>query len=284
MNSIVNGGFERAGPLATRQDIIETIASWCEGLNGATSLQAALEQLVRGLRAEAGVIVRTHLAEMRPVRIATCDLACGRSVVRPLEVSFADGYFGPALARARVGSIWQSGDRPDDGATSPALPDWQASRRLKDFATMILASAGATRDHVELHFRDPISAELEATLTMLAPTMARVWASRRAGLVTRTIINHRTSEIAELNRPRGAALLGPENPARFSRAEFRVCVLLSNGLSVQTIAEELALSDATVRTHLRNIYAKTSTGSLAELVFQLVSSPAAAARAAIRRA
>ncbi len=61
------------------------------------------------------------------------------------------------------------------------------------------------------------------------------------------------------------------NPAGLSRAEFRVCLLLSRGLSVKAVSEELGLSDNTVRSHLRTIYSKTETASLPELIYLIMS-------------
>lgn len=51
-----------------------------------------------------------------------------------------------------------------------------------------------------------------------------------------------------------------------------MCLLLGRGLSVTGVAEELAVTETTVRSHLRNIYAKTGTSGLAELVFALLRS------------
>ena len=66
-------------------------------------------------------------------------------------------------------------------------------------------------------------------------------------------------------------ILGTSNPARLSRAEFRVCLLLSRGLSVKGVTVELGLSEATIRSHLRSIYSKTQTSGLAELVYRILS-------------
>ncbi|TNC63599.1 helix-turn-helix transcriptional regulator [Rubellimicrobium roseum] len=61
-------------------------------------------------------------------------------------------------------------------------------------------------------------------------------------------------------------LLSVSNPARLSRAEFRVCVLLSKGLNTSSVCSELSISISTLRTHLRNIFAKTKVTSMAELL------------------
>jgi DNA-binding NarL/FixJ family response regulator len=230
----------------------------------------SLADLVSGLGAECGTVVRTYLNDLRPVRIATCDPARGRDFVPPLKTSFADGCFGPMMAHARPAtvSIWSGlgADARDD----PRLAEWQAARHLKELAVLVLSSGPTFRDHIELHFRDYLAHDLQTTLSVVVPTMARVWASRKAGLVTRMIVNHR-QERGEWGRAgRSLPILGSENPAHLSRAEFRVSLLLGHGLSVQGVAEALSLSEATIRTHLRNIYAKTETANLAELVFQLI--------------
>jgi DNA-binding CsgD family transcriptional regulator len=75
--------------------------------------------------------------------------------------------------------------------------------------------------------------------------------------------------VADQGQPRSTGLLGMENPARLSRAEFRVCLLLGRGLPPEAVARELQLSQATVRSHLHKIYAKTGSTTLADLVQRL---------------
>lgn len=265
------------GPLKADASVISTkamqaIVSWCEALSGRLSLSDALGELVAGLGAEAGMILRTHSSDGRPVRIATDDRA-QNSAIRELKRSFADSYFGPALEGARPATVWQATAHADDATGDPALGEWQASRRYKEFVVLVLANSAQQRDHIELHFRDYLTPEIETALATMLPNMARVWAGRRVGLITRTIINHRPSAAANAPKtaPVGANILGVDNPARLSRGEFRVCLMLSRGLMVSAVAQELNLSEATVRSHLHNIYAKTGCGSLAELVFQLLN-------------
>jgi len=52
---------------------------------------------------------------------------------------------------------------------------------------------------------------------------------------------------------------------------------LSRGLSVKAVTEELSLSEATVRTHLRSIYSKTETTGMPELLYMLLSNVTEAA-------
>lgn len=78
--------------------------------------------------------------------------------------------------------------------------------------------------------------------------------------------------------PGSAPVLSDSNPVRLSRAEFRLCHLLSTGLGLKSVQAELGITDSTFRTHLRNVYDKTGTRSEAELVALLrEAAPAAAA-------
>lgn len=251
--------------------LVDGIANWCEALRGSVSLQQALVSLVRGLGAEAGMIVRTYLNEFRTISVASWD-GGGVRALRPLRMSFADGFFGAPMRMPRTASIWLGSAQADETGNDchPALREWHVSRGLKEFVVLVLAGGPATRDHIELHYAHRLSPAVLLTLSALLPTMARVWASRQVGLITRTVVNHRLPIRPAQTSSIPVALLGSTNPARLSRAEFRVCLLLSRGLSVAGISAELSLSDATIRTHLRNIYAKTDTCSLAELVFLLL--------------
>ena len=276
------GSISDAGSSSTASGVISAIISWCTALNGDISLQNALSELTFGLGAEAGLIVRTRLADQRPVRIAACDLARADTMAPPLRRSYADSFFGAPMLRARSATVWQATDQADDATGDPALGEWQASRGMKDFLVLVLASNAGTRDHIELHFRQRLTLELQTLLNQMLSDMSRVWLSRQAGLITRTIINHRPNDRSAFHHPAPVGILESGNPAQLSRAEFRVCLLLSRGLMVQAIVKELSLSEATIRSHLRNIYAKTECGSLAELVFRLVDHKPAFGRVEIR--
>ena len=69
----------------------------------------------------------------------------------------------------------------------------------------------------------------------------------------------------------GSPILSADNPARLSRSEYRVCLLLRHGQSPDQMLAELGIKESTLRTHLSNLYAKTGARNLAELTFQLVS-------------
>jgi DNA-binding CsgD family transcriptional regulator len=268
--------------ISTQGGLADAVASWCEALHDSGSLAQALGTLLRAVGAEAGLIARTNTVTGRCQTIAQTD-RLARLAPRPLGGAYADGQFGDELLRSRVGAVWvmSSVSDPASPETDPRLGDFQASRGLGDFVVMVLATAAGARDHVELHFRCPLSRPAESDLQRLGQTLARTWATRRAGLVAGLLTERRALHDGVQTAP-AAPILSAMNPRRLSRAEFRVCVLLSQGLSIAGVAAELMLSDATIRSHLRNIYAKTDATSLAHLVFQLMDR-AAERDAALRR-
>lgn len=271
----LSGDYQRTVQAGPKTTIVDAIASWCEALHGSASLQRALQELSIGLGAEAAMLVRTYPGDSRPSRIAVHDSLTAAQTARPLAQCYADEQFGADIQRPKPGSIWLTSTQAEPGAA--ALGEFQDSRKLGEFCVLILAASAGVRDHIELHFRNPLTLDTQITLGAVLPTMARTWASRQVGLVTRTVINHRPA-VAAVMAAGGAAIpvLSVTNPFRLSRAEFRVCMLLSRGLSVHAVCDQLTLAEATVRSHLRNIYAKTETDSLVELVFLLLERGSAA--------
>lgn len=247
--------------------IIDAVSRWCDALHGDIPLQDALGELASGLGAVSAMIIRTYAHEGRGARVAVYDPA-NRLEAMPLSgTPTADKVFGVDFLRARAGSIWHESDlgEIEDACAFPST----GARRFTEFSALVLAAGGNRRDHIEFYFLSPVNVAARTPLLAVSSTIVRTWAERQVGLATRTILNHRSSAVSQavvLERP----VLSSSNPARLSRAEFRVCLLLSRGLSVQAVCDELDLAEATIRSHLRSIYAKTEIGSLPELLFLLL--------------
>ncbi len=93
------------------------------------------------------------------------------------------------------------------------------------------------------------------------------------------------ARFADLHLPDAAVMLFIVDPANrldippavvmdaygLTRAEARVALAVSSGLSVPEVAIQLGLSPNTVKTHLRRVFAKTGTGRQAELVRLMTS-------------
>ncbi|TMV67781.1 helix-turn-helix transcriptional regulator [Thioclava sp. BHET1] len=263
--SLVSSAAPGLSPL-----LLDSMSQWVASLHGSGTLNMALKDIARALGAEAAMLVRSGGAAEGMHRVAAYDASADRAGSRPLVRSYARSFFGRFFAAARPASIWLASSF-DAGESDPALGQFQAERGLKDFAALILSSGGKVQDHIELHFREPLDVSTTATLISIAPSAARAWTMRSKGVATRALMASTPGAGTGLGT---AAILSVGNPARLSRAEFRVCLLLGRGLSVKGVSRELDLAEATVRTHLRNIYAKTGVSGLAELIHRLLEAPA----------
>lgn len=264
----------RVGP---QLRVLDGIAAWCGGLHGAMALADALEALARGFGAECAALSRHLKTEDRARTVAVFDAQRADPdrprLTRPLAADVLGYLYDPA----RGATLWFLTDLADDPHwdTTEPLIRWQTARDMGEVVVILLERNGRQTDVIEFHFPTPLERSEKLDFETLLPTLVRSWSGRRTGLVTQAgmdvrMARARASAAAERfqwDEP----LLGMANPARLSRAEFRVCLLLSRGLSVKGVTDELGLTEATIRTHLRSIYAKTETSSLAELLYRILS-------------
>ncbi len=236
-------------------------------------LSSALKALGDGLDAQHGAISRHHhRSEDRPRVVSVFS----SSHSAPLSRAFCGDVLGYQFGRARAGTAWFLSDVLDDPSwmSTEALNAWIANRDVQEIAVIPMTVTRQSVDYVEFHFARPLSRSAQHEIEALVPTIERSWRGRKPGLVTQIIADDRVPvasrqvDMVDWDAP----ILGMSNPAGLSRAEFRVCLMLSRGLSVKGVSVELGLSENTVRSHLRAIYAKTETGNLPELIYRILSS------------
>lgn len=258
----------RSGDLVSASDtnLIGAIALWCEALQGQATIVEAMSILCRSVDAEAACVSRVAHDEYGECRSITFDVLDARANAPRLDRSFARAVLGPYLAGARSGSVWCHSMIEVD--TDPALNMFQQRRHLGELIVFPLVIAEKHLDLLELHFKRPLEPVELNRLNTLAPTFARTWRNRKKGLMTDVLLHSK-------KRDQGASALAPilgvDNPAKLSRAEFRVCILLAKGLPNERLLDELDITTSTLRTHFRSIYAKTETSSRSELLFHLIS-------------
>ncbi len=255
------------------------MASWCGGLHGSMPLAEALAALAGGLDASAAAISRHYHRTEDSARLVS--LFAGDGPER-LTRSYCQDVLDYQFGRARAGTVWFLGDMFDD-------PSWLPSRRLdgwldrgaaREIAVIPMAVTRQAIDYVEFHFMSQLDRAEQHDIEALVPTIERSWTGRKPGLVTMALNEGRApfprSLDSGMRRSITSPILGVSNPAELSRAEFRVCLLLSRGLSVKAVTDELGLSENTVRSHLRSIYSKTGTSSLPELLYLILTATEAA--------
>ncbi len=247
--------------------MIEAIACWCECLQGQAPLRGALQKLAEGLGAEAVALTRVANTPGGESRALIHD---SKAPLRDaLDRSFAGCVLGRYVGKPKAGTLWLHSMCDTD--SDPALTGFQRRRRLSELAVIPLAVEGDSVDFIEMHFAERLAPGAHALLNMMLSTLTRTWARRSPSLFSDVMLRPQTGRA---QKPANLPILGINNPAGLSRAEFRICHLLSRGLSTKVVQSELSISDSTLRTHLRNIYAKTGTHSQAELIYQLLSTPA----------
>lgn len=254
--------------------VLDGVAAWCGGLHGSMSLAQALERLADGIGAKAAAIARHHhRSEHVPRPVAVVSGAFQLPLVRP-QCQHVLGY---QFGRARAGTAWFLGEMLDDPAWVPSyeLDDWLSAGDVREIAVLPMASTPQHTDYIEFHFDQPFTRAAQHEFEALVPTIVRSWIGRKPGLVARATADGRAllARRPEAEGPKvwTSSILGMDNPAGLSRAEFRVCLLLSRGLSVKAVSEDLNLSENTIRSHLRAIYSKTETASLPELIYLIMS-------------
>ncbi|QMU59800.1 MAG: helix-turn-helix transcriptional regulator [Boseongicola sp.] len=257
--------------------ILDGIASWCGALHGSMPLDEALAALGNAISAEAAVVSRDSRNEGRSRVVAQFDVRDGDRMVDQIKRAYASEVLGGYFNKIQAGAVWFLSDHLADPDFVPSenLNNWRANRAVSDVAIVALETTGIQFDYLEFHFSRDLSHSDKTEAERVFPTLVRAWAGRKTGLVTQSQMDERMiqARIRATSSRIGVEedILGVSNPAKLSRAEFRVCLLLSRGLAVKAVTEELGLSEATVRSHLRSIYAKTATKGLAELVYRILS-------------
>ena len=257
---------------SSNNNITRLMIDWCESLHGVCSIDEGLKRLIIDIGAEAGMIVRVYHNNNSTNKFIEVDTRDTDPYIPSLKRSYAKCVLGEYLTKLQESRLWLSTQVEDrqDVFKDPSLTEWQEKRSFSELVVFVLSNGKGKSEFLELHFREPVPEVYIQLLECLLPTLCRSWENRTGGLFS-TALHEKYHPFArkEDNKP----ILGHTNPSQLSRAEFRVCMLLSGGLSIEAIVNELSITVATVRSHLRNIYSKTDTSSHAELVYRLLSNP-----------
>ncbi len=218
------------------------------------------------------MVVRVLHEDHLPTKFLEVDLRDSDPLISNLRRSYASCVLQEYLTKARSSGLWLSSriDNIANPSGDPSLIEWQATRSFGELAVIVLSNDEHKSEFLELHLHDPVTPKLYESLKSLTPTMCRAWSNRAAGVFSAALLDKQYGpRCSKIRLP----ILSFNNPALLSRSEFRVCMLLSRGVSLEAVASELGIAMSTMRSHLRNIYSKTGTSGHAELVFRLLTSP-----------
>ncbi|MCU9840236.1 helix-turn-helix transcriptional regulator [Ruegeria sp. WL0004] len=248
----------------------EIVSVFCQASQGSIPLIEALRRTGKTLDAEVTSICRVDFqTPARPVKSISHELhGYGINWAKSSGVSFSKSICGSFIENINIGCIITAG--PSDLEDEPVLSDFYQQRRLMETIMIPLDRKNGVIDILELSFRFPIPKAGLEHLELIGPVLAGCWAGRSLGLFSDALLS-RSRVVRSQQKP--SDILSAENPFKLSRAEYRVCLLLSRGLNNKAVLSELSITMATLRTHLGNIYAKTGAASQFELVHLLLASP-----------
>ena len=263
----------RGSDLSLGGNAIAAVAAWCKTMQNGSPIIQGLRHVADAFGADLAVIARVGHGNDESFREKAQVVAFDRranfsSGVEGFRFSAAEAVCGKYLATCKPGSVWNA--RSSEIAASPQLAIALRHRQLLELVVIPLEHHANRSDFLELYFPRFETARKIDGFSVIGGTFSEAWKSRQLGLLSNsTLRQRRTGGRGEVGSE--ADILGVENPFRLSRAEYRVCLLMSAGLNNAALLDELLIGAATLRTHLRNIYAKTNTACQAELVQRLLS-------------
>ncbi len=249
---------------------VEALLEFVKWTQGQQPLPPALDALGHYLGASAMCFSRRDRSKpglrVLSIRDSNEDLRKPR-----LRQSFALEILGPHLDSLKTGAAVYASDALIAAKTDCDLETWQGLRGTHEILLICLGQHNGIRDILEVHLPQagPLAQDFDADA--VAHSLAEVFTGRRPGLVEKELVadlNQRRSPRVDMT---DMPILAPENPAGLTRSEWRICLLIAKGLSRSGAAREMRVTQNTIRTHLRNIYAKTGRETFHDLALRLVS-------------
>lgn len=248
------------------------MSAWVDGVRGGGSLDDALRALHPIVGADLSLIARLSRADGRCRLISAHDCQAGKLFSSGAAFPVVGNLLCQSRQVPKAGSVWSL--REAQEAISGDAPVWLDRRigemALREVLGVALEAREGVVDVVEFQFRRESKGPGRELLAAIAGELARTWSRRLPGVGEREVTRPRLVGEDEYGIAAGVDILSADNPAELSRSEFRTCMLLREGLKVRDIRERLGVSEATVRSHLSAIYAKTGRAGQVELLHLLL--------------
>lgn len=260
----------------------EFVMHWTECLHGVGSLRDTLAQFARDIGARVVLVHRDCLETGRQRTIASSDAGAAAGE-RPLVRALGASLIATDPRAVVPGTLWSLGelDAARQDALDPRVLRWMDDRGLREAVVVPLGRDGGSLDILEFYLPAPLAARASG-LSLLARLTAGSWARRDEARIARLLRTTPAVEARGGSPEPVANPLSPDNPWGLTAAEMRICALIRAGIDAGDIGARISVSQSTVRSHLRSIYAKGGVSGQVGLVRHLMADGAPPAPPAAR--
>ncbi|SLN46337.1 Bacterial regulatory proteins, luxR family [Roseivivax jejudonensis] len=240
------------------------ITDWMGALTGQFGLDPVLTSLGRQTQAARVALYRYEPGSRRVSGVRSYCRATDTfdATIKGHLARFLVTHHGDALEH---GSIWRLSElrRAPEFAVSPAAQEWSQRTDNHEASLIVLETCAEHTDFIELSFESAPRRSPEIPTILVTRALSDAWLLRTPGVMEALMPDPRRDRLADEGDidPFSAG-----NPYALTSAERRVFHALSMGQPPKMIAETLGISIATVRSHLRSLYAKTGTTGQRELI------------------
>lgn len=250
------------------------LVRWTECLHGAGNLRETLA-LFAELTGSRVVNLLRFDPETGRQRSITCFDLDARDGKRPLTKGMAPSILWRHGAYARPGTLWtlSETDQMQREGLDRHGQRWMEDRGFGEAVVIPMGRNGTDIDAIEFYRVKPLENTGDPTLRWLATSAAHLWSRRREGLIARLLraVPAMTERLQSPEPEVSGNILSSENLCRLTAAETRICMLIQAGYGLNEMGARTGVAEATIRSHLRSIYAKTGAAGQVGLVRMLLN-------------
>lgn len=263
-----------ATPAFPSVPLTEATILWTECLHGTGDLRATMNSLSHCVRADSAVLIRANIQSGKHRILSSYDCKAVAGAV-PLTQPLGLDLITIPPHRARAGSLWSLRDpsRAEADRLDPQKHRWITQRAIADVILIVLGHGPGVIDLLEFHLPRHLDRRDHEQLDALAQAISFAWNRRPEGRIARLMSN--APSVTRRMDPAPSSThnaLSSANPWQLTATELRICTLIRNGLAATDIVSAFGVAESTVRSHLRNIYAKAGVTGQVGLVHKLLES------------
>ena len=245
------------------------VSAFAACLRGVDAIEIGLHRLATAVGAQS--ILLSRLSSGHRTAVVAAKSTVAKPSLVELNRPFCDNILDIDPWKLQVGvCVFRSGlDQPQEPSRS-ALERWDRVSGTRDSLVMVLEINKDHVDRIEMHFDHRVERDTIHLCEEIARVLPMFYLARVPDIIEDSISRNAKRTGAAPAR-KGRPILSATNPYNLTRSEFRLCHVISRGLSYKALPAKLEISPHTVRSHLRNIYGKLEVEDYYELSHRLVS-------------